>query len=150
MNRMSLMIAIVFTHLCLAGCTTRRPEVNEIAATSRFIVGTKTPFYEVVSTKELKLAPGVQVVPIKGAVSGCGAFEIIAQQKSGGYVSCGCVGAQTSSCTTTNDNPDHFSCAGGCTDSEGNPHGCEGAILPGPPKDPYVVSFRDAFSTKAK
>ncbi|MEY9396213.1 hypothetical protein ABIF66_006884 [Bradyrhizobium japonicum] len=113
-------------------------------------VGTKTPDYEVVSPTELKLATGVKLQMLNGAGGqnkGAGGqnkgFVLLRPNGGlGGFMACGCVGAQTNSCITENDNPEHASCSGRCTDSEGNPHGCQlsGPII-GPPRDPYILRF---------
>jgi hypothetical protein len=101
------------------------------------VVGTKTDLFEVVSSTELKLAPGVKSQIVAGP---CGPKSGIVFQQiggGGGYMACGCSGATQGNCKTENDNPQHPSCSGGCTDSEGNPHGCGlyGPII-GPPRDP--------------
>jgi hypothetical protein len=110
------------------------------------VVGTKTDLFEVVSPTELKLAPGVKSQIVAGP---CGPKSgiVFLKNNGGGYMACGCVGAQTSSCTTENDNPEHPSCSGSCTDSEGTPRGCGlfGPII-GPPKDPArEIELRVAF-----
>ena len=107
-------------------------------------VGTKTELFEVVSSKQVTLAPGVKSQIVGGP---CGPQSGIVYQRPeggpGGYMACGCTGAQTSTCTAENDNPLHPSCSGGCTDSEGNQHGCElYGPLPGPPKDPAAIELR--------
>jgi hypothetical protein len=133
---------IVAIFAALAACGTTQSNVRKVTA-KPFVPGTKNSYYEVVSVRELRLAPGVRLVPVKGPVGGCGAFNVMLQNNSGGYVSCGC-GSGMGNCQTENDNPDHFSCTGGCQDSEGKPVGCQGAILPGPPRDPYTLSFERA------
>ena len=107
------------------------------------VVGAKTDLFEVVSSKELKLARGVKAQIVPGPCGPKSGIELLRENGSGGYMVCGCVGAQTSNCTTTNDNPEHPSCEGGCTDSEGNPHGCGlfGPII-GPPRDPAMIELR--------
>jgi hypothetical protein len=137
-------IVVVLVFAGLAACSNTDQNVQRVTAT-RFVAGSKNSFYEVVSDKELRLAPGVRLVPVKGPIGGCGAFAVMRENTSGGYISCGCTGAQTSSCKTENDNPDHFLCTGGCSDSEGNPHSCEGMTFPGPPRDPYVFSLEAAI-----
>ena len=107
------------------------------------VVGSKTDLFEVVSSKELKLAPGVKAQIVPGPCGPKSGIMLQRENGAGGFMSCGCVGAQTSSCVTTNDNPEHPSCSGGCTDSEGNPHGCGlfGPII-GPPRDPVLMELR--------
>jgi hypothetical protein len=110
------------------------------------VVGTKTDLFDVVSPTELKLAPGVKSQIVAGP---CGPKSgiVFLKNDGGGYMACGCVGAQTSGCKTENDNPEHPSCSGSCTDSEGNQHGCGlfGPII-GPPKDPArEIELRVAF-----
>jgi hypothetical protein len=106
-------------------------------------VGTKTPLYEVVASNKLKLAPGVKFQVVDGP---CGKNSAIMLLKPngglGGYMACGCVGAQTSSCVTKSDNPEHPSCSGACVDSEGVSHSCDlfGPII-GPPKDPLLIKL---------
>jgi hypothetical protein len=105
-------------------------------------VGTKTPDYEVVGPNELRLASGVRIQVIESA-DGPNGFALLRLDGGiGGFMACGCVGATTSSCKTENDNPEHASCSGSCTDSEGNAHPCqlEGPII-GPPKDPFLIKF---------
>jgi hypothetical protein len=105
------------------------------------VVGTKTADYEVVAPNALKLAPGRKFQIVDGPLGKNTAIVLLRPEgPNGGYMACGCVGAQTSSCETTSDNPDHPSCAGGCTDSEGNDHGCGmfGPII-GPPRDPFAI-----------
>ncbi len=108
------------------------------------VVGEKTPLYEVDSARSLKLAPGVGFKVVKGS-SGqdCGIVLMRPNGEVGGYMECGCVGAQTGNCVTENDNPEHPSCRGGCVDSEGNAHGCDlfGPLI-GPPRDPALIRFR--------
>jgi len=73
-------------------------------------------------------------------------FELIKNngRAPGGFMACGCVGAQTSSCITDNDIPGQASCSGSCSDSEGNIHACqlEGPLI-GPPKGPFSIKFID-------
>ena len=107
------------------------------------VVGEKTDLYEVVSPNELKLAPGVKIKVLKGPNGKKSGFVLMRPNGGlGGFMSCGCIGATTSSCVTTSDNPEHPSCSGSCTDSEGNPHGCSlfGPII-GPPRDPLMIRF---------
>jgi hypothetical protein len=104
-------------------------------------VGTRTPDYEVVSPQELKLAPGATIEPVKDAGGAQTGFVVMRQNNNGGFISCGCIGATTGNCKTENDNPDHASCSGSCTDSEGNPHECSMTTEIGPPKDPYLLKY---------
>lgn len=96
-----------------------------------------------VSPNELKLANGdrIRVVPGPGGKNN-GVVLLRPNGDTGGYMSCGCIGATTITCVTTNDNPAHPSSGGGCTDSEGNAHGrmLFGPII-GPPKDPLMIRF---------
>jgi hypothetical protein len=123
----------------LSGCSEKPTEV-EMAPLD---VGTKTPDYEVVSPTELKLSPGVKLQTLQGANGQNGGFTLMRPNGGlGGFMACGCVGATTSSCKTESDNPEHPSCSGSCTDSEGNGHPCEisGPII-GPPRTPYIFRF---------
>jgi hypothetical protein len=105
------------------------------------VVGEKTELYEVVAHNELKLAPGVKTKVVDGPSGKNSGIILLRPNGSvGGYMACGCVGAQTSTCVTTNDNPEHPSCSGGCTDSEGNPNPCGlfGPLI-GPPRHPLAI-----------
>jgi hypothetical protein len=135
-------VAMVVAVSAIAGCVRQsEPPVTEVLMAPAD-VGTKTPDYEVVSPSELKLAPGVRVEVLQGAGGQNKGFVLLRDNGGfGGYMACGCVGAQTSSCVTDNDNPDHASCSGSCTDSEGNSHPCQLETVIGPPKDPYVLKF---------
>jgi hypothetical protein len=107
------------------------------------VVGQKTDLYEVLGPNELKLAPGVKIKVVKGPRGEKNGFVLMRPNGGlGGFMACGCIGATTSSCKTTSDNPEHPSCSGSCTDSEGNPHGCSlfGPII-GPPRDPFMLKF---------
>jgi hypothetical protein len=104
-------------------------------------VGTKTPDYEVVSPTELQLASGVRIESVKDANGKDTGFVVMRDNSVGGFMSCGCIGATTSTCVTENDNPEHPSCGGGCTDSEGNTHGCQLTTNTGPPKDPFTLKY---------
>jgi hypothetical protein len=127
----------------LGGCAKEpSPTVTEVVM-APVDVGTKTPDYEVVSPTELKLSPGVKLKLLEGAGGQNNGFVLLRDNGGlGGFMACGCVGATTSSCKTENDNPEHPSCSGSCTDSEGNAHPCqlEGPII-GPPKDPFTLKF---------
>jgi hypothetical protein len=125
---MAVVLAVV-----LCGC-----EEEKVSSGTPVVVGTKTPLYEVIAKNQLKLMPGAKIEVTPGP-DGKGSGFIVYRQNSapGGYMSCGCVGAQTSSCTISSDNPDNNpTCSGSCTDSEGNPHSCEIETWTGPPKDP--------------
>ena len=129
----------------LGGCTEQSPPTttNTEVVMAPMDVGTRTPDYEVVSTTQLSLAPGVTLQELKGAGGENNGFVLLRPNGGlGGFMACGCVGAQTSSCVTENDNPDHASCSGSCTDSEGNAHPCqlEGPII-GPPRNPFTIRF---------
>jgi hypothetical protein len=107
------------------------------------VVGEKTELYEVVAPNELRLAAGVTFKEVPGPGGKNNGIVLLRPNgTTGGYMCCGCIGATTSSCVTTSDNPDHPSCSGACTDSEGNPHECMlfGPII-GPPKDPLSIRF---------
>lgn len=124
----------------------RRPPTARRVPMYPVIVGEKTDLYEVVAHNELRLAPGVkfQHVQTPGGNNGIVLLKPGGGGgRVGGFFSCGCVGAQTGNCVTTSDNPDHPSCSGSCTDSEGNPHPCSmyGPII-GPPKDPIIYLRR--------
>jgi len=127
----------------LGACSNRpSPTTNEVPMYP-VVVGEKTELYEVVGPKELKLAPGVKVQVVDGPSGKNSAIVLLKPNGGvGGYMACGCIGATTSSCVTTSDNPEHPSCSGGCTDSEGNEHGCSlfGPLI-GPPKDPLTIRF---------
>ena len=126
----------------LGGCNEQSPPANEVVM-APMDVGTKTPDYEVVSPTELKLAPGVKLQVLKGTGGQNNGFVLLrANGGLGGFMACGCVGATTSSCVTENDNPEHPSCSGSCTDSEGTARPCqlEGPII-GPPRNPFTIRF---------
>lgn len=135
-------MAIIVAAGVLGACS-KQSSTNEVSIFP-VVVGEKTELYEVVAPNELKLAAGVtfKVVPGPGGKNN-GIVLLRPNGATGGYMACGCVGAQISSCIATSDNPDHPSCSGGCTDSEGNPHGCDlfGPLI-GPPKDPLSIRFR--------
>jgi hypothetical protein len=140
MNRHAAAVAVVVS--ILGGCNDQSSQTNEVVM-APMDVGTKTPDYEVVSPTELKLAPGVKLEVLKDAGGQINGFVLRKNDGGlGGFMACGCVGATTSSCKTENDNPEHPSCSGSCTDSEGNAHGCqmEGPII-GPPRNPYYITF---------
>jgi hypothetical protein len=127
----------------LGGCDKQSPPATTKVVMAPVDVGTKTPDYEVVSPTELKLASGVKLQVLKGADGQNNGFVLLRDNGGlGGFMACGCVGATTSSCKTENDNPEHPSCSGSCTDSEGKGHPCqlEGPII-GPPKDPFTLQF---------
>jgi len=124
----------------LGGCAKPAAKVTEIEM-APLQVGTRTPDYEVVSPTELQLAAGVKIESIKDANGNATGFVVMRDNTAGGFMSCGCVGATTSTCKTENDNPEHASCSGACTDSEGNAHACELSGNIGPPKDPYIFKY---------
>jgi hypothetical protein len=136
-------MAMVVVVGVLGGCAQETaPPVTEVVM-APVDVGTRTPDYEVVSPTELRLAPGVRLQELRGPEGQNNGFVLLRNDGGlGGFMACGCVGATTSSCVTENDNPDHPSCSGSCTDSEGNAHPCqlEGPII-GPPKDPFTLKF---------
>ena len=127
----------------LGGCAQERAPPTTEVVMAPVDVGTRTPDYEVISPTELRLAPGVTLQELQGPDGQSRGFVLLRNDGGlGGHMACGCVGAQTSSCVTENDNPEHASCSGSCTDSEGNVHSCQlhGPII-GPPKDPYRLRF---------
>ncbi len=140
---MRLAIAMMAAATVLTGCVRETaPEATEVVL-SPVEVGSKTADYEVVSATQLKLAPGVRAEVVKDATGQPNGFVLMRRNNGvGGYMACGCVGATTSTCRTENDNPEHPSCSGSCTDSEGNAHSCqlEGPLI-GPPKDPFMLKF---------
>lgn len=136
-------MAMVVVVSVLGGCGKQSAPATIEVVMAPVDVGTKTPDYEVVSPTELKLAPGVKLQVLEGAGGQNNGFVLLRDNGGlGGFMACGCVGATTSSCKTENDNPEHPSCSGSCTDSEGNSHPCqlEGPII-GPPKDPFTLKF---------
>ncbi len=135
-------VAAILAAGVLGSCKTHYPpaEVPIYPA----VVGEKTDLYEVVSPKELKLAPGVRFKTTAGPTGKtCGIMLLRPNGGLGGFMSCGCIGATSGNCVTTSDNPDHPSCSGDCIDSEGNSRGCSlfGPII-GPPRDPYILRYR--------
>jgi hypothetical protein len=140
-KHVAVVMAVVV--IVLSGCVKQSvPKTTEVVM-APVDVGTKTPDYEVVSPTELKLAPGVKLQVLKGADGQNNGFVLLrAAGGLGGFMACGCVGATTSTCKTENDNPEHPSCSGACTDSEGNVHPCQlvGPII-GPPRDPFTLKF---------
>ncbi len=137
-------IAVIVGAGVLGGCSTKRssPTTSEVPMYP-VVVGEKTELYEVVAPNELKLAPGVTFHVVPGPGGKNNGIVLLRQNGDiGGYMACGCIGATTSSCITVSDNPNHPSCSGGCTDSEGNPHSCMlfGPII-GPPRDPLSIRF---------
>jgi hypothetical protein len=138
---MAMVIVIVVSFL--GGCDKQSPPAATKVVMAPMDVGTKTSDYEVVSPTELKLASGVKLQELKGADGQNKGFVLLRDNGGlGGFMACGCVGATTSSCKTENDNPEHPSCSGSCTDSEGKGHPCQlqGPII-GPPKDPFTLQF---------
>lgn len=125
---------------CVLAACSKQPPPTEIYPV---VVGEKTDLYQVVGRNDLKLAPGVRIKVVEGPHGKSTAFLLLRPNgTTGGYMACGCTGAQTSTCKVENDNPDHASCSGGCTDSERKPHPCEPyGPLPGPPKDPLAIKF---------
>lgn len=141
MKNLIAMAVIVGTGL-LGGCSKQSSTTTDETPMYQMTVGEKTDLYEVVAPNALQLADGVKFKVVGGPGGGKenGIVLMRPNGEIGGYVVCGCVGATTSSCRTESDNPNHPSCTGGCTDSEGNPHGC-GIFgpLPGPPRDPLSI-----------
>lgn len=136
-------IAVIVMACVLGGCKTPPPSADVTMYPA--IVGEKTDLYEVISPTSLRLAPGVrsQIVDGPGGRR-CGILLMRQNGSVGGYMACGCIGATMGNCVTTNDNPEHPSCSGGCTDSEGNSRGCSlfGPLI-GPPRDPAMVKLRE-------
>lgn len=121
---------------------TTPPAITEVVM-APLDVGTRTADFEVMSPTTLKLAPGVKLEMVEGPEGQNNGFVLRRNDGGlGGYMACGCLGATQGNCKTENDNPEHPSCSGGCTDSEGNPRGCQmqGPII-GPPKDPFMLRF---------
>jgi hypothetical protein len=114
-------------------------QASEEITAVQMMVGDKTPAYEVVAPNAFKLAAGVraEVIDVGGGKQN-GWVLRMPDGVTGGYISCGCASSATGSCKTENDNPEHYSCTGGCSNSEGNPVGCTPFNFPGPPKDPFV------------
>lgn len=138
-----VVMAILVGVSVLGGCAKQSEPVTTEVVMAPVDVGTKTPDYEVISPTELKLTAGVKLQVLEGAGGQNNGFVLLRDNGGlGGFMACGCVGATISSCKTENDNPDHASCSGSCTDSEGNAHPCqlEGPII-GPPKDPFTLKF---------
>ena len=136
--------AIITTVLALSACSEKTSKTTTEVLMAPVEVGTKTGDYELISPTELKLSHGVRL-QFEGDSGQNKGFVLLRDNGGlGGYMACGCVGATTSACKTENDNPEHPSCSGSCTDSEGNAHPCqiEGPII-GPPKDPYAIRFVD-------
>ncbi|PYK84556.1 MAG: hypothetical protein DME28_08935 [Verrucomicrobia bacterium] len=144
----TLGIMLALSVSVLVACSKRSSGTADLIPIYPVKVGEKTDFYEVVGPNDVKFAEGVKIklVPEAGGKSN-GFVFMRPNGEIGGYMRCECSGATTSSCRTTNDNPNHPACEGGCTDSEGNLHGCTLAgPLPGPPRDPTLLSFRAAES----
>ena len=130
-------VAIVLLAAAAAGCGRDSPQTPGTGGTP-VEVGSKTDLYEVVAQDRLKLAPGAKWEVTPGP-SGQGNGIVIFRQNSspGGFVSCGCVGATSGSCTASSDNPENDPvCIGSCTDSEGNARSCQMESWTGPPRDP--------------
>jgi hypothetical protein len=79
----------------LAGCA--KPQAAKLVEVEMapLEVGTKTPDYEVVAPNALQLAPGVRTEPVKDA-NGNQGFVVMRDNNNGGFISCGCIGATTS------------------------------------------------------
>jgi len=128
--------------LLLGSCSSMSPSDAVVMYPAE--VGSRTPLFEVVSSSRLKLAPGASAEPAEGP---CGPRSGMVLRRAngdiGGYVVCGCHSATQGSCTTTSDNPNYPSCAGGCRNSEGVPVGCEiyGPLI-GPPRTPLQIRLR--------
>lgn len=126
-----------------ACCSTQVSHTTDEVPMYPVTVGEKTSLYEVVAPNALRLAPGVGFKEVQGpGGKNNGIILMRPNGATGGYMACGCIGATTSSCVTTSDNPDHPSCSGGCSDSEGNAQPCQlfGPII-GPPRDPLMIRF---------
>ncbi len=116
MRNLQSVIAIVGVAV-LGGCVERQSPQTEEAVMFPAVVGQKTALYKVEAFNALRLAPGVKFRVVDGPCGrNSGILLLRPNGSTGGYMACGCVGATTSSCTTTSDNPDHPSCSGACTD----------------------------------
>jgi hypothetical protein len=124
----------------LAGCSKQPPTTTEMYSV---VVGEKTDLYEVVGRNELKLAANVKVKAVQGpGGSDSGMLVLRANGTTGGYMACSCPPGCSGTCKAANDNPDHASCSGGCSNSEGVGVSCEMyGPLPGPPKDPLTIKL---------
>lgn len=134
---MKIYAALVLLAAATVGCGRDSPDATQTGGTP-VKVGSRTDLYEVVANDRLKLAPGAkwEVTPGPG---GQGNGIVIFRQNStpGGFVSCGCLGATSGSCSPSSDNPENNPvCVGGCTDSEGVPRPCQMETWTGPPRDP--------------
>ncbi len=119
-------VAMVVMFSILGGCAKQSSPTSTEVVMAPVEVGTKTPDYEVVGLNELRLSSGVKIQTVDGASGENKGFVLLKPNGGlGGFMACGCVGATTSSCKTENDNPEHASCSGSCTDSEGNSHPCQ-------------------------
>jgi hypothetical protein len=136
-------MAVILGVGVLGGCAKRPSQTSDEIAVFPAVVGTKTPLYEVVASNKLRLAPGAKFRIVEGPGGKKNGIVILQLDDSpGGYMACGCVGAQSGNCEAVSDNPANASCSGSCLDSEGNAHGCElfGPLI-GPPRDPAGVRF---------
>lgn len=139
-----MVIALAVSAGVLGACCTPcvSPTTSEVPMYP-VTVGEKTSLYEAVAPNALRLAPGVGFKEVQGpGGKNNGIILMRPNGATGGYMACGCIGATTSSCVTTSDNPDHPSCSGGCSDSEGNPQPCQ---LFGPIIGPPEGSFDDSI-----
>jgi hypothetical protein len=128
-------LAMVLAAVILAGCSDESSK-TPVAGTP-VVVGSKTDLYEVSAKDRLHLATGVTFEVTPGPNGQGSGLIIFKDNQPGGYMACGCTGAQTSNCKISSDNPENDpSCSGSCTDSEGNAHACEMENRPGPPRDP--------------
>jgi hypothetical protein len=137
-------IVVVVMSLCVVVACSTRPSSSSDVEMFQVVVGTKTSLFEVVASNELRLAPGVKIEIVDGpGGKGSGMVLLRPNGEIGGYMACGCnCPSCENHCITVNDNPNHPSCGGGCTNSEpGLPGGGCAAFGPiiGPPKDPFRV-----------
>lgn len=140
---MKRLTPIVILALVFAAGSCKKPSQSGEIALSLAKVGDKTDLYTVVAKNQLELAPGVTMTPADGPCGPGSGMVLMRDNEIGGYVACGCVGATRSSCKTTNDNPNHPACEGGCVDDQGVDRGCQiSEPLPGPPRDPLMIKFR--------
>lgn len=138
-----LLIAVIVSAIVPIACSKQPSQPTDEIVVYPATVGDKNELYEVEATNRLKLAPGVRAEVVEGPGGRKNAILLRrANGATGGYILCECLGATQGNCTTTNDNPEHPSCAGGCTDSEGNARGCQFSGMTGPPKDPAMIRFR--------
>ena len=132
----------------LVACSKRSSGTADIIPIYPIKVGEKTDLYEVIAPNDVKFADGVKIkfVPEPGGQNN-GFVFMRPNGEVGGYIRCECLESMSGSCKTTNDNPNHPACEGGCTNSEGNLLPCMfSQPYPGPPRDPTLLRLRAAES----